>query len=105
MNNYEGIVITENEKLKDAKEWRKEVFLYGTMLRTFDSLISACQELQDELSKCEKDFIHGYEKGIKNNPNEDEWRKLEAENNKLQEDLNEVEYAYQNLRENIMSYE
>jgi len=46
-------------------------------------------------------FIRGYEKGIKNNPLEPEWRELEAENVKLKAEVERLKGDIVVLKNNL----
>jgi len=63
-------LIAEVERLSDA---------HNELLCVCIDQGTQIESLTKERDEYKGGFIHGYEKGIKNNPNEDEWRKLEAE--------------------------
>ena len=54
-------------------------------VETWQELYKEAKRAREAEVRLEGAFIHGYEKGIKNNPNEDEWRALEKENAELKE--------------------
>lgn len=72
--------------------WRRE------RQQTAKDSVSVIDRLQKENADLKGGFTHGYAKGIKMNPNEDEWIALEEENAKLRKEKETSMYDYSDLR-------
>ena len=74
MPNYSPVERNIINKLKEDN---------SKLLANVRTLEEENKKLKAEIESSSASFVHGYEKDIKNNPNEDEWRALERENEKL----------------------